>query len=251
MTFPKAIARYLHATVIFGLVFVPSALPNELPPWEISDEHKYNSYRFRVHTRYLTAHDGRKFVLEQKLVIRRGGSIIHELSDQHVEIKPEYARLGAKGATIPIGEDVTGDGIPNLLVATHSGGAHCCYTYYVFQIGNEFRFVDKLGFHDSETSFYDVDGRPGREAVGADFNFAYWNAGFSETPTPTVVQRFVAGKYRVARDVMHQPPLPEPEFLRKAKKPPGRSDPAAKKNLPLSSLNASSHAHLYGPISWR
>ncbi len=43
------------------------------------------------------------------------------------------------------GQDITGDGVSDLVITEWSGGAHCCMTVRVFQIGDEFKF--KLAIH--------------------------------------------------------------------------------------------------------
>jgi hypothetical protein len=40
------------------------------------------------------------------------------------------------GMAFPVlGMDVNGDGVPDVVVETYSGGAHCCWTYYVVSLG--------------------------------------------------------------------------------------------------------------------
>ncbi|HEV2332002.1 MAG TPA: hypothetical protein VGV16_02480, partial [Gammaproteobacteria bacterium] len=40
---------------------------------------------------------------------------------------------------LKVGDDLTGAGLPDLLLSEWSGGAHCCYTFHLFQLGTEFR----------------------------------------------------------------------------------------------------------------
>ena len=34
-----------------------------------------------------------------------------------------------------LGEDVNGDGVPDVVLEAYSGGAHCCWTYYIISLG--------------------------------------------------------------------------------------------------------------------
>jgi hypothetical protein len=52
--------------------------------------------------------------------------------------------------TIPPGKDITGNGVPDLIVSEYGGGSHCCATYYVFELGTEFREIAQFGGLDGE-----------------------------------------------------------------------------------------------------
>jgi hypothetical protein len=55
-------------------------------------------------------------------------------------------------ATIPairVGTDVTGGGIPNAVVWSWSGGAHCCFKFQVLQLGKQFLKVAEIDAQDS------------------------------------------------------------------------------------------------------
>jgi hypothetical protein len=45
---------------------------------------------------------------------------------------------------VPIGADVTGLGVPDLVVKESTGGVHCCTSFDVFEIGSNFRKVSTL-----------------------------------------------------------------------------------------------------------
>jgi len=40
---------------------------------------------------------------------------------------------------VKMGADITGDGQPDLVVSEWSGGANCCLTFHIFEIGSTFR----------------------------------------------------------------------------------------------------------------
>lgn len=104
-----------------------------------------------------------------------------------------------------IGQDITGNGEPNLVVSQWSGGAHCCFDVYVFSIGDTFRFIDKIEGEHGFVGFKDLDGDGIQEFLGYDWAFAYWNASFAGSPAPEVILRYKDGMYALASDLMKKP----------------------------------------------
>lgn len=49
--------------------------------------------------------------------------------------------------------DVNGDGIPDLIIEAYSGGAHCCWAYYIVALGAIPRLLHKIE-NDRAVSFY-------------------------------------------------------------------------------------------------
>jgi len=107
---------------------------------------------------------------------------------------------------IAIGRDITGKGVPNLVISYWSGGAHCCYTAHVFEIGGRFRKIASLNAENGPLDFEDLDGDGALEFVFRDWTFAYWRTSFNYSPAPRVVLRFQNGAYRMAPDFMRKPP---------------------------------------------
>jgi hypothetical protein len=114
------------------------------------------------------------------------------------------------------GQDVTGDGIPDLVVERWSGGAHCCCRVSIFSIGPEFKKIadigedgafDDVGGENSGYLFKDLNGDGVPELVGNDWTFAYWWTSFSQSPAPRFILRYDGTKYVLATDLMiGQPP---------------------------------------------
>jgi hypothetical protein len=114
---------------------------------------------------------------------------------------------------IAMGRDVTGRGIPNLVVSEWSGGAHCCIYYHVFEIGKTFRKIATIDAGHGENSvFRKVEGKTGLVFATWDFAFAYWNTGFAQSPAPAVYLRYKNGRYGFAPELMVKP-APVPSFL--------------------------------------
>jgi hypothetical protein len=40
--------------------------------------------------------------------------------------------------------DLSGDGVPDLALESYSGGAHCCWTYYIISLGEKPRLIKQF-----------------------------------------------------------------------------------------------------------
>jgi len=98
------------------------------------------------------------------------------------------------------GTDVTGDGVPDAVISTYSGGAHCCFSTWVYNLGP----VLNLVLHSPESNcggqFSDLDGDGTMEFVTCDDHFAYEFCPYANSPTVAVVFQYDAatGSYVVA-----------------------------------------------------
>jgi hypothetical protein len=103
---------------------------------------------------------------------------------------------------VAMGEDVTGDGNPNLVVRHWMGSAKGHARFLVFEIGNEFKrlaAIDAPGPGD----FKDVNGDGVLEFVTSDDVFALWDGCcYADSPRPKLVLRYSDGEYRLAQDCM-------------------------------------------------
>src|SRR5579863_9750021 len=45
---------------------------------------------------------------------------------------------------IDIGTDLTGEGVPDLLVSEWTGGSHCCYRFHIFALGEKFKAIQSI-----------------------------------------------------------------------------------------------------------
>lgn len=112
----------------------------------------------------------------------------------------------ANNKLVGVGSDITGDSVPDLVISEWSGGAHCCFTYYVFSIGSDFKLMDKIEAQDAGGAiFQDIDNDGQLEFLAHDFVFAYWHSSFAASPAPEVVLKFKDGRYRLALDLMRKP----------------------------------------------
>jgi hypothetical protein len=112
-----------------------------------------------------------------------------------------------RSVSIPIGADITGLGKPNVLVHSWSGGAHCCFTFHVLELGDPVREVAAVDASESDYAhFEDIDHDGRYEFVGWDFTFAYWHECYLDSPAPVIVLTFDGGSYRLALKLMHKTP---------------------------------------------
>ncbi|MFQ5795840.1 MAG: LysM peptidoglycan-binding domain-containing protein [Candidatus Bipolaricaulia bacterium] len=141
---------------------------------------------------------------ESFVVLRNGHRVYSSQAGRFIYEDEKQASL------VPMGKDITGNGVPNLVMWEWTGGAHCCFISHVFEIGKKFRAIEKIfaGHTDplgERVGFMDLDGDSNLEFVMYDWTFAYWRAGFAESPAPKVILRSRDGAYRLAGDLMRKP----------------------------------------------
>ena len=123
---------------------------------------------------------------------------------------------GEWGPGVPLGSDITGDGQPDLVAMEFSGGAHCCFTYYIFALAPEVRQLAVLETGDAGARFVDLDASPGLEIESNDMSFAYWMTSFAQSPAPRVVWRWDGQAYVAAPALMAAPAPSDAELARQA-----------------------------------
>jgi hypothetical protein len=112
-------------------------------------------------------------------------------------------------------KDITGDGIPELIIGVWSGGAHCCFSIIIFSLGEEFKKIAEIEGGDSSFEFRDFEGDGIYELVGRDWIFAYWETSFAQSPAPQIVLRYLHGRYVLATDLMKKQPPEKKEIQAK------------------------------------
>ncbi len=102
-------------------------------------------------------------------------------------------------------EDITGNGIPELIIKGYSGGAHCCFHTYIIELSNPISILFDLDTGNSGIEFKDLNNDGVMELVTNEDVFAYWYTSFAASPMPEVVLSLQNGKYRA-----------DPKYMRKA-----------------------------------
>lgn len=87
------------------------------------------------------------------------------------------------------GYDVNGDGIPDVVLEAYSGGAHCCWTFYVISLGSKPGLITKFENNHDAAFFWNKENRR-IEIATRDGNFDYFDGlCHACTPLPLVYLR--------------------------------------------------------------
>ena len=146
------------------------------------------------------------------LRVKQGGKILFQRTNgnngEFAIGQKADASLGAPA--IAPGEDVTGNGKPNVLVSLWTGGAHCCRIDYVFEMRPRVTLLATLQARDADQSYFVNLAHDGSfRYVTGDWAFAYWHGSFGGSPVHEVVLRFLpserGGAYHLDWEAMHRP----------------------------------------------
>lgn len=150
---------------------------------------------------------------EGKLEILKGGVKVYE-AESH-----KFMLGGVdEQSAIPLGTSITGRNVPEAVVVEWTGGAHCCFTFHLFEIGDRFRKIAGLYAGNSDISeFQDLDGDGSLEFTTYDWTFQYWKTSFAFSPAPRVVFRFEKDGYVLAPALMRKPAPTAEEFEAKVR----------------------------------
>ena len=134
---------------------------------------------------------------------------------------------------IAVGRDITGDGKANLVVEHWTGGAYCCYYFYVFQIDEQFKHIATLDGHRLSVpmNFVDLDEDGALEFVTRDWTFECWRTSCAGSPAPEVVLRYEEGTYQLACDLISKPIFSEDDLAALAQEI--EKDPVWEENPPV------------------
>jgi len=207
-----SIALFLISALCCG-----HTLASEKGAYGFHKEQSYGHYTVRIFLYHEDTDEGYfEIVRDGKPLYRKEG---HRFNVGHIldDVREKRGDGDAASEELPInadlvvmGKDITGQGIPNLVVSEWSGGAHCCFYYHVFEIGRTFRRIATIDAgHGERSAFWSVKGEKGLVFATWDFAFAYWNASFAASPAPEVYLRYKNGKYGFASEIMMKPaPVP-------------------------------------------
>lgn len=142
--------------------------------------------------------------------IMRHGSVVYSAGGNRLHIGFQvgvdpWASYSKKAETyLPMGTDITGDGVPNLLVVESFPRFHIAN---LFEIGDSFRFIQQM----DSGYFEDLNGDGAREFVVRN---AHWEFGRSmaAVPCPKVIFKYQGKAYLPAPDLMRLPPPSQEEL---------------------------------------
>ncbi len=137
------------------------------------------------------------------------------LDDESVVIFESYFEAFSFMVTEPTGEDgvlplgldvdATGDGRPDFVLQSYSGGAHCCFYTLIIEREPEVMVLAELDGGHSEVRLQNLDSDPALEATLLDWTFAYWKTSFAESPAPQVVLKLDENGYNASAALMRGP----------------------------------------------
>ncbi len=196
------------APILVGTLQAPARLPS--CPVDLV---KISERRFHDYTVTILRPEGRDAIGESCFEIRKAGKLAYSGTGQRFGMGSLYEDRKSANP-LPMGRDITGDGQPDLVISDRTGGAHCGLSFHLFEIGEDFRFIQRIDLGSSDLAeFENLDDDPALELRTGDWTFAYWHASFAESPAPEVILKHTGREYTLAANVMKAPAW-EPERLR-------------------------------------
>jgi hypothetical protein len=158
---------------------------------EKKDEKKVGDYRIRI------------FYADDRMCQRFDISKHNQIVFREEGVDNHYF-LGSDDSDKHFMMNLTGHGT-QLVVKRWTGGAHCCMSLLIFDLGCEFRKIDEIygGNFDPEIVDLDHDGIP--EVMVTDDFLAYRFSSFAYSAKGDVVLKYTNGHYSVAPEFMKKP----------------------------------------------
>ena len=86
--------------------------------------------------------------------------------------------------------DITGDGVPDVMIDYYSGGAHCCFESYFINLGKTAEIVEHIDTANSGLHALRKSPKGGLLFETDDNAWAYWRTSFAESPLPRMIMAF-------------------------------------------------------------
>ncbi len=100
-------------------------------------------------------------------------------------------RIEQASAIHPLtGADLTGDGIPEAMIETYSGGAHCCFGLKVYRLGTNPQLILDKPESNAGGHFDDLNSDKVLEYITADDLFAYQYCSYAASPFAKVILQY-------------------------------------------------------------
>jgi hypothetical protein len=102
--------------------------------------------------------------------------------------------------------DLDGDAIPDLVVESYSGGAHCCYTFSVLRLGERPALLGQIEFENGASFDRRFVGNSVETIItSTDSVWNYWKSCYACTFKPEIILRLKNGSLSLAPDLMAKP----------------------------------------------
>ena len=145
------------------------------------------------------------------------GRRVYAVHGNYFRIGMRYNAGAKKNNLVSMGTDITGDGKPNLVISEWTGGAHCCFLFYVFEIGHKFRHIQTINaYHSDLACFKNLDNDLALEFSMSDWSFAYWRTCFANSPAPALILKYNGKSYEMAGTLMKKPGLAHTDLIKTA-----------------------------------
>lgn len=130
----------------------------------------------------------------------------------------EHRVFPADPSAQPRLRDPNDNGVPDVVISTSSGGAHCCYDLVVVELAADGpRTLLELAMKDCHAEFVQRDADAALEIELCDATFAYWNTCFACSPMPDVVLDWDGNTWSLGTSLMYQAPPDADALAEKAK----------------------------------
>jgi hypothetical protein len=111
---------------------------------------------------------------------------------------------------VPNGSDLTGNGRPDMMVTSWSGGAHCCFTHYIFELEPKLRLIATLNDGDTDFGHFEDLDLTGKYFYVTDEIWSYWPASFAGSVSHKVILKWDKNRFRLDLERMkYRAPTPE------------------------------------------
>lgn len=151
--------------------------PEPVPDgFSVLDERIVDAYTVRM----WRSDDPNVSIVENMVTIARGTDVL-----VRIESAAEIDQL--------TGTDITGDGHPDVVIRRYSGGAHCCFSTWVYDLGPTLKEVLRSPESNCEGNFTDVDSDGSQEFITCDDSFAYVFCPYAGSPLVPVVLGYDEG----------------------------------------------------------
>jgi hypothetical protein len=156
-------------------------------------EYVWKDYVVKISRRLCKLHD------QVSLTIYRSGDIVYTIKR---ESYGDFKAFGiADGLDVSMGRDITGDGKPNLVLQEWSGGAPCCATVYIFEIGEDFRLIQTFErLYANNFPFIKVESETDLVYEGVDYNV--YSVGLGDRYPGIILYRYTGESYEVDYELM-------------------------------------------------
>ena len=205
---------------LITLLLALTASAYQKPFGELKEEQKFKDYTVRIYRNEQTPPDndhnpdhqdglgcfeilrsGKQVYFQTGVIFKVGSNV----GDDELNKKP-----------VKMGQSIMGDKQPDLVISEMNGGNNSWCDYYIFSISDTFKLITKIK-DTGGGEFKDLRGRGALDLITRDvLTFEYWNCSGAESPSPTVILRYLNGKYRLDLEKMKRPAPTKAELKKMA-----------------------------------